>query len=169
MITYINFCFYCFKDAKLKVTSKHQKEFDELVIVSTAIVILVAGYDTTGTTLSWACYELAKNPDVQEKLRVEIEEVMGDSTSDLTYDDLQSMTYLDQVISETLRFHTPISILRRAVEKDYKVPGHDLVLKKDQGIWINIMSVHFDPESYPDPEVFNPENFSKEAKAKRSP
>ena len=139
------------------------------MIVATAIVILVAGYDTTGTTLAWACYQLAKNPEVQEKLREEVEGIASDPSQDLTYDDIQSMTYIDQVISETLRLHTPIAILQRAVEKDYKVPGHDLVLKKDQGIWINVMSVHFDPESYPDPEVFNPENFSKEAKAKRSP
>ena len=58
----------------------------------------MAGYDTTGTTLAFACYDLAKNPDVQEKLREEVEEILGDSDRDLTYDDLQSMTYVDQII-----------------------------------------------------------------------
>ena len=61
-------------------------------------MVLVAGYDTTGTTLAFACYDLAKNPDVQEKLREEVEEILGDSDRDLTYDDLQSMTYVDQII-----------------------------------------------------------------------
>ena len=37
----------------------------------------MAGYDTTGTTLAFACYDLAKNPDVQEKLREEVEEILG--------------------------------------------------------------------------------------------
>ena len=37
----------------------------------------MAGYDTTGTTLAFACYDLAKHPDVQEKLREEVEEILG--------------------------------------------------------------------------------------------
>ena len=37
----------------------------------------MAGYDTTGTTLAFACYDLAKHPDVQEKLRDEVEEILG--------------------------------------------------------------------------------------------
>ena len=78
-------------------TSK-KGEFDELVIVATAIVLLVAGYDTTGTTLAFACYYLAKNPEVQEKLREEVDDIVGDSDKELTYDDLQSMTYVDQII-----------------------------------------------------------------------
>ena len=151
------------------MTSKNKKEFDEAVIVATAIVILVAGYDTTGTTLAWACYEIAKNLEVQDRLSEEIDALVGDTPRDLTYDDLMSMPYLDQVISETLRFHTPIGIIQRAVEKDYKIPGHDLVLKKDMQVWINVMALHFDPKFYPEPEKFNPEHFSKEAKAQRNP
>ena len=65
--------------------------------MSTAIVLLVAGYDTTGNTLAFALYELAKNPEVQEKLRTEVEDITdGDLEKELTYDDLQKMTYLDQ-------------------------------------------------------------------------
>ena len=65
--------------------------------MSTAIVLLVAGYDTTGNTLAFALYELAKNPDIQEKLRSEVEDITdGDLEKELTYDDLQKMTYLDQ-------------------------------------------------------------------------
>ena len=65
--------------------------------MSTAIVLLVAGYDTTGNTLAFALYELAKNPDVQEKLRTEFEDITdGDLEKELTYDDLQKMTYLEQ-------------------------------------------------------------------------
>ena len=102
-----------------------------MVIVATAVVLLVAGYDTTGTTLAFACYQLAKNPEIQEKLREEIEGVSDDLNEDLTYDDLHEMHYLDQVISETLRLHNPAGILQRNVLRDYKVPGHDLILEKD--------------------------------------
>ena len=144
-------------------------EFDELVIVATAVVLLVAGYDTTGTTLAFACYQLAKNPEIQEKLREEVEGISDDLNEDITYDDLHEMHYLDQVISETLRLHNPAGILQRNVLRDYKVPGHDLILEKDTQIWINIVGVHMDPKHYDNPTEFDPEHFSKEAKAKRHP
>ena len=72
------------------------KDLDEFVIVATAIIILIAGYDTTGSTLAFVCYQLSKNPDVQSKLREEVQEVMQDREN-ITYDDLAKMTYMDQV------------------------------------------------------------------------
>ena len=71
--------------------------------------------------------------------------------------------------SETLRFRSPIGLLQRCVEKDYKIPGHDVVLRKDSSVWINAMSLHFDPKHYANPNVFDPEHFCKEARAKRNP
>ena len=147
-----------------------KKTFDENVIVATAMVLLVAGYDTTGTTLSWACYALSKYQKVQDRLKAEIDEVVGrDIDKDISYDDLQSMTYLDQVICETLRLYNIASILKRSTTKDYKVPGHDLTIPKDTLVWVNVIGIHLDPMNYPEPDVFNPDHFSKEAKAKRNP
>ena len=156
------------KDAKLDHVPK-KGEFDEMVIVATAIVLMVAGYDTTGTTMAWVCYELAKNPEVQNRLREEVQEIMQDSSGDLTYEDLNKMTYLDQVISETLRFHSPVAILNRTCNKNYKIPGTELVIEEGVKVWSNVMAIHFNPEHYPNPLEFDPEHFSKEAKAKRSP
>ena len=90
-------------DAKL--SHKVSKELDEMSIVSTALVILIAGYDTTATTLAYACYQLAKHPQVQDKLREEIDRIVDDADH-ISYEDLHSMSYTDQVISEVLRFHT---------------------------------------------------------------
>ena len=113
---------------------------------------------------------MAKNPDVQERLREEIEEITnGDLEKDLTYEKLQSMSYLDQVISETLRHHNPLGVIQRITAKDYLVPGTNLKLTKNTQVWINTKAIHFDPKHYPDPHVFNPDHFSKEAKAQRNP
>ena len=78
-------------------------------------------------------YQLAKNPEVQEKLRTEIQEVTnGDLEKNLCYDDLQTMTYLDQVINETLRLHNPVGVgaLNRTTTKDYMMPETDLIIPK---------------------------------------
>jgi cytochrome P450 family 6 len=156
------------KDAKLNHVAK-QGEFNELTIVATALVLLVAGYDTTGSTLSFLCYQLAKNPEIQDRLRAEIQEVTGDSDEEVTYDHLSKMTYMDQIISETLRFHTPLSALQRVASNDYKLPGSDLIIEKEMGVWINTMAIHFDTKHYSNPNVFDPEHFNKEAKAARHP
>ena len=157
------------KDAKLK-HSANKRNFDELEIVATAMVLLVAGYDTTGSTLAYCCYDLSKNPDVQDRLRAEVEDACDlDPDQDITYDQLQSMTYLDQVINETLRFHTPVGLLKRAATKRYQVPKTEVVIEKDMMAWINVIGVHMDPKHYESPQIYNPDHFSKEAKSKRHP
>ena len=50
------------------------KYFDEKTIVSTAMVLMAAGYDTTAMTLAFAAYELAKKPDIQIKVQNEVDE-----------------------------------------------------------------------------------------------
>jgi cytochrome P450 family 6 len=156
------------KDAKLNHQTK-KGEFDELTIIATSIVLMVAGYDTTGTTLAFACYQLAKSPEVQDRLRAEVEDAAGESNELLTYDEIQDMHYLDQIISETLRFYNPASLLQRSSTKKYKVPGHDFVIEKDTSVWVNTLAIHMDPAHYPNPTEFNPDNFNKENKAKRNP
>ena len=157
------------KDAKLK-HSANKGNFDELEIVATAMVLLVAGYDTTGSTLAYCCYDLSKNPEVQDRLRAEVEDACDlDPDQEITYDQLQSMTYLDQVLNETLRFHTPVGLLKRAATKRYQVPNTDVVIEKENLAWINVIAVHMDPKHYESPQIFNPDHFSKEAKAKRHP
>ena len=156
-----------FQDAQLNHVPK-KGEFDELTIVATAIIILIAGYDTTGTTMAFACYQLAKHPEIQEKLRQEIEEVTDDSNKPIDYEAIQKMTYLDQIISETLRFCSPIGLIQRNTTKDYKIPGHDLVIEKGRDVWINAPAIHSNPKYYATPDEFNPDHFSKEAKALRN-
>ena len=154
------------KDSKLNHVVK-KGDFDELVIVATALVLMVAGYDTVSSTLSYCCYELAKNPEVQDKLRAEIEETTDNYEDEISYAHVQAMTYLDQVINETLRLHNVAGLLTRSVEKDYKIPNSDLVLQKGHDVWINSVAVHKNPDHYETPETFNPEHFTKEAKTKR--
>ncbi|ENN78728.1 hypothetical protein YQE_04800, partial [Dendroctonus ponderosae] len=59
---------------------------------------LDAGFGTSSTTMHYALYELARNPDLQEKTRVEIETVLKKHGGHLTYESFQDMTYLRQVI-----------------------------------------------------------------------
>ena len=154
------------QDTKLKEVIQ-KKDYDEFSIVSTVIVLLISGYDTTGSLLAWVLYELAKNQSVQDRLYEEIES--HSEGNEVTYEEMQSMTYLDQILSETLRLHSPLALLSRASREEYKIPGTDVVLPKGTNVWVNTIGIHTDPKHYETPRIFNPDHFSKESKGKRSP
>ena len=158
-------------DVKLKLKKVEPEQKDKNVsydsAISTAGILLVAGYDTTATTMSYALHELAINPDCQDTLFEEIENVKKGGK--LSYEVIQSLPYLDAVIHETLRRHPVVAALERPCTKDYKLPGTDLVIKKGEIVRMNTIGIFFDPDIYPNPEQWNPENFFKENRTERNP
>ena len=71
------------------------------------------------------------------------------------------------LISETLRKHPPGPVTDRVVTKPYVIPGTSVNLDVGVTILIPIYGLHHDPKYFPDPEVFNPENFNDKIKGKR--
>ncbi|XP_047000616.1 probable cytochrome P450 6a14 [Schistocerca americana] len=132
-------------------------------------VFLLAGFETSSTTMSLALHELAFHQDIQKKLQQEIDEALQKSGGQLTYDNVMNMPYLDKVVSETLRKYPPLPMLNRAVTQEYTVPDRQWVLEKGTMVLIPVMAVHNDPQHYPDPQRFDPERFSEEEKSKRHP
>ena len=78
-------------------------------IRNNCLTFLIAGFDTTANTLGFVSWLLATNPEVQEKLREEIDENI-DADTDITYETVQKLKYLDAVTKEGLRFY-PIAAL----------------------------------------------------------
>jgi hypothetical protein len=78
------------------------KRLTEDEIVAQGWVFMIAGYETTATTLSFCSYELALNPECQEKLFEEINSAI-DSNGEISYETLVKLPYLDSVISETIK------------------------------------------------------------------
>ena len=74
-------------------------EFDGDLFVGQALFFIIAGYESTGTALSYALYELALHPEIQHRLRAEIMRVMNKHNGELTYDGIQEMAYMDMVVS----------------------------------------------------------------------
>ncbi|XP_044761156.1 probable cytochrome P450 6a14 [Coccinella septempunctata] len=136
-------------------------------IAAQAFVFFQAGFETSSTTMTFCLYELAKNKDVQEKLRREILDVLKKHDGKITYEGVMEMAYLDQAINETLRKYPPVPNLNRVCTKEYKVPDTDLVLEKGIKLMIPIIGIQHDPEFYPEPEKFDPDRFSEENKKTR--
>jgi len=74
-------------------------EIDGDLFVAQALIFLLAGYETSASTLSFALYELALHPEIQQSVRAEIVQVLSKHGGKLTYDGMQDMSYLDRVVS----------------------------------------------------------------------
>jgi cytochrome P450 family 6 len=70
--------------------------------VAQAYQFLAAGFETSGSTLFYALYELALHPEIQKRLRAEIMQVLNKHNGEVTYDGIQEMAYLDMVLSGEL-------------------------------------------------------------------
>ncbi|CAH0564513.1 unnamed protein product [Brassicogethes aeneus] len=133
--------------------------FEELA--AQAFIFFIAGFETSSATMTFALYELALNQDIQNRVREEVIEVLNKNDKKLTYDAVMNLSYMDQVINETIRLHPPITTLNRICTKDYKVPGTDFVLEKGTKVNIPVMGLHMDEEYFPDPTRFDPGRFSE--------
>jgi len=129
----------------------------------------VAGFDTVGALINFAIYLMAAHQDVQEKIYQEVKASMEATDGEIDYDTVVRLEYIDMFISEILRRYPPASRLERRCIKDYKLPGSDLVIKKDSLVAISVQGIHSDPEIYPEPDKFDPERFTPENKSKRHP
>ena len=83
------------------------KKLSDSEVIAQSFTFLIAGHETSSTTLSLTCHHLATHPEVQDKVQQEIDSVWGDEEQMLTYDTVNELIYLDMVIAETLRLYPP--------------------------------------------------------------
>ncbi|XP_054487008.2 thromboxane-A synthase [Agelaius phoeniceus] len=147
-------------------SEKAQKMLTEDEIAGQAFLFLIAGYETTTSTLSFATYLLATNPECQEKVLQEVDEFSAKHMVP-DYQNVQELPYLDMVIAETLRMYPPAFRFTREAAKDCIVLGQHI--PAGAVIEIAVGHLHHNPEFWPDPEKFIPERFTEEAKKERHP
>ncbi|CAG9806317.1 unnamed protein product [Chironomus riparius] len=136
-------------------------------ILAQAFLFFFAGSDTSSTTISFALTELAFNQDAQEKLRAELVEKTKNTNGEISYDLLHELTYLNQVVNESLRMHPPAPFAIRKAKEDYKVPDTNVIIKKNTTVWIPLQCFHYDDRYWNNPSKFDPERFTTEEVAKR--
>ncbi|KZT05295.1 cytochrome P450 [Laetiporus sulphureus 93-53] len=95
-----------------------QRLSDEDVLAQVP-TFFVAGHETTSNATTWCLFALSKAPEIQQKLR---EELWSVPTENPTMDELNELPYLDAVVRETMRVHSPVPATMRMAGKDDIIP-----------------------------------------------
>jgi cytochrome P450 len=120
-----------------------------------ATTLVIAGSETTGNTLAWACYLLAQHPRIQERLQAEVDLVLAGA--DAGYETLSSLPFTRAVITETLRLYSPVWILPRRALVDVELGGH--LLRAGSRIFFSPYALNRDARLHRDPDRFEPDRW----------
>ncbi|MGN6116190.1 MAG: bifunctional cytochrome P450/NADPH--P450 reductase [Nitrobacter sp.] len=144
------------------------EQLDDVNIRYQINTFLIAGHETTSGLLSCTLYALLKHPEVLKKAYEEVDRVLGpDLGARPTYQQVTQLTYITQILKEALRLWPPAPAYGIAPLQD-EVVGGKYKLKKNTFITVLVLALHRDPKVWgPHPDVFDPENFSREAEKSR--
>jgi cytochrome P450 len=127
------------------------------------LTLLFAGHDTTTSTITFMLYELARKPRELERLRDEVDAVLGADRVPSAGDLDGGMPRLEMAVDETLRLYPPAWIGPRRSVDPFEFAGTTV----PGGVHVNYCSwaSHRIPEVFPDPDAFVPDRFTPAAKA----
>jgi cytochrome P450 / NADPH-cytochrome P450 reductase len=144
------------------------EQLDDVNIRYQINTFLIAGHETTSGLLSCTIYALLKHPDVLKKAYEEVDRVLGPNLDARpTYQQVTQLTYITQILKEALRLWPPAPAYGISPLSDQTIGGK-YKLRKNTFITVLVMALHRDPSVWgPNPDAFDPENFSREAEAAR--
>lgn len=128
------------------------------------MTLIVAGHETTASTLTWVWYLLSLHPETEEKLSVELKKSVG---SEFGLDDLQKFPYTRQIIEETMRLYPPGWLMTRTAMKDDWFGGYFVPAGTE--IYISPYMIQRHPALWISPDSFDPHRFDPDRSKGRNP
>ncbi|WP_328906920.1 cytochrome P450 [Streptomyces sp. NBC_00234] len=122
------------------------------------VTLYIGGHETTSSTLVWAWYLLARNPQARAALTEELDRVLGDREPG--FDDYAQLTYAQSVVKETLRLYPTIWLVTGVAKEGARIGG--LPMPEGTRVWTSQWSTQRDARWFPEPETFRPERWDPE-------
>ena len=119
------------------------------------MTLFLAGHETTAIALSWACYLIAQNPDIEMKFAEELQAVLGDRVP--TPEDLPRLHYTEMVLKEAMRLYPAVWGIGRIAMKECELGGYRV--PAGSNIFILQWRTQRDPRFFSEPERFDPERW----------
>ncbi|RZC92682.1 hypothetical protein C5167_028457 [Papaver somniferum] len=135
------------KDAKTQITKTQLKAL--------YLDTVVAGTETTSTTIEWVMTELMQHPKIMKRVQAELDQVVGTNNT-VEESHLPKLHYLDAVVKETLRLH-PVApfLIPHSPSSSCEIGGY--IIPKGSTVFCNVWAMQRDPEAWNDPLRFQPE------------
>ncbi|MEU7282382.1 cytochrome P450 [Streptomyces sp. NPDC045431] len=127
------------------------------------LIFLLAGYETTATTLGYALHLLAGDAEVRARARAEVDDVLAGRSPGAA--DVEALPYLNQVLKETMRVYPAVAIMGRRAVAEAEVDGFRIPAGAD--VYLAPWVTHRHPAYWARPDDFDPEHFTPEAEAGR--
>nr|AEM42992.1 cytochrome P450 [Siraitia grosvenorii] len=144
-------------DRLLELQASEPEYYTDQIIKGLVLVLLRAGTDTSAVTLNWAMAQLLNNPELLAKAKAELDTKIGQDRP-VDEPDLPNLSYLQAIVSETLRLHPAAPmLLSHYSSADCTVAGYDI--PRGTTLLVNAWAIHRDPKLWDDPTSFRPERF----------
>ncbi|CAG7728750.1 unnamed protein product, partial [Allacma fusca] len=160
---------FAFLDLLLSIQDSSEYQLTDADIREETDTFMFEGHDTTAAGFTWSLYLLAKNPEHQALIHLELDEIFGnDPHRPITSNDLTKMKYLELCIKEALRLYPSVPFLTRKVKQEFRLDNETLI-PPGVDIALSPFLTHRDPNIYPEPEKFLPTRHTPENSAGRHP
>ncbi|KAE8353448.1 monooxygenase [Aspergillus coremiiformis] len=133
-----------------------------------ARVVIIAGSETTATTLTSALYYLTKHPAVLIKLQSYLDTALPPGTRHWTYDQIKDITYIDDIINETLRLRPALMTGGYRVTPPQGLQVDEVHIPGDVNVFVPVQLIQMDSRYYKAAEEFIPERWGERREEMRT-
>ena len=127
----------------------------EAEVIANAVLLFLAGHETSANALSWALFLLSQHPDVAQALFAELDTHLGGAPPRL--DQLGDLRLLDGVINEALRLFPPLAYIMRSAQEPFVMDGYHFAAQSS--VMLSHYMTHRLPTIYAEPDRFRPERW----------
>ncbi len=120
------------------------------------ITMILAGHETTATTLAWCWQAILSDPEIEQRFYAEIERVLGTRT--LVAADLPRLRYTRMIVDEACRLYPPVWLIGRTAMLDQQIAGYSIPAKSV--VFVSPYLLHRDETHWKNPNLFKPDRFA---------
>jgi cytochrome P450 len=139
----------------MRTQDEDGSQLTEAEVIGNAVVLFLAGHETSANALSWALFLLSQHPDVARELYAELDAQLGGQPPRL--DQLSNLPLLDGVINEALRLFPPLAYIMRKAQEPFAMDGYHVAA--NSSVMISHYMTHRLPAIYEEPDRFLPQRW----------
>jgi cytochrome P450 len=145
-------------DTLLQVRDSEGRPMSDAQLRDEVMTLFLAGHETTAIALSWTCFLLAENPQIEAKLVEELRTVLGDREP--TTDDIPLLRYTEMILKESMRLYPAVWGIGRRALADCEIGGYHVAAGTNVFIFQSL--TQRDPRFFCNPDAFDPERWRED-------